>query len=77
MTTLTIRVTSVCDGGDHLTVTTSGDFTHSFVVDAAQLRDFDRDDLEAFVRTLLFFARRGRTGAQLRSLAQTGFTVTV
>jgi len=77
MSTLTIRVTGVCSGGNHYTVAVTGDFTRTFVIDAAELRDMTAEEAEAFVRTVLFLAKRGRTPAQLRTLLQTGVTVTV
>lgn len=77
MTTLTIRVTSVCSGGNHYTVQTGGEFTRTFVLDAGDLRDMDEADAEAFVRACIFLARRGKTPLQLRNALQTGLTVTV
>lgn len=77
MSTITLRVTGVCSGGNHYTVAVSGDFTRTFVIDAASLQDMGPDDVEGFVKSVIFLAKRGRTGAQVRTLLQTGVTVTV
>lgn len=77
MTTLTIRVTGVCSGGNHYTVQVGGEFTRTFVLDAASIQDMTADEAETFVRGCIFLSRRGKTPAQLRTALQTGLTVTV
>lgn len=77
MTTLTIRVTSVCSGGNHYTVQTGGEFTRTFVIDAASIQDMTEEEAETFIRGCIFLSRRGKTPTQFRNAMQTGLTVTV
>lgn len=77
MSSITIRATAQCSGGNHITISVTGEFSTTFVMDVANLADLDSADARKFVEYLIFFGKRGRTLAQLRTALQSGVTVTL
>ena len=78
MTTLTIRLTGICSGGGHLTLTISGVKSATVPVDLTEMtQPITDEDMDAFCRVIIKMARTGRTAAQTRTLLQAGVTVTV
>ena len=78
MTTLTLTLTGICSGGNHLTFAVTGDASRTAVIDLASLAEpIDDEDVAAFMRVVARMAKRGRTNVQARNLLQAGVTVTV
>ena len=78
MSAVTIRLASICSGGNHLTFVVTGDATGSKTLDLSTLTDpIDQQDAESFLRVITKLARMGRTQNQARTLLQNGVTVTV
>lgn len=78
MATLTLTLTEICSGGNHLTFEVSGDRQTSIVTDIRSLDEpLDQDDAAAFIRIITKMARAGRTRQQARALLEAGVTVTV
>lgn len=78
MSTVTVRLSSICAGGNHLTFNVSGDASLSQIVSLSMLSEpIDEQDVVAFLSVLCRLAKRGRTLAQARTLLQAGVTVTV
>lgn len=78
MSTVTVRLASICAGGNHLTFNVSGDASLSQVIDLSMLSaPIDEQDIAAFLSIICRLAKRGRTLAQARTLLQAGVTVTV
>lgn len=78
MAAITIRLTATCPGGNHLTMSISGDKTATKVVTLAELVDpITDEDAIGFLKVVIKMARIGRTNAQARALLQIGITVTV
>lgn len=78
MTTLTITLTSVCSGGNHLTFSTSGAASLTTQEVLASLLDpITDDDITSFCKVIAKMAKQGRTLAQARNLLQAGVTVTI
>jgi len=77
--TVNIKVTSLCAAGNHAVVdlTKSGQ-TRQVNISVAEMNTaLTNDDIEAFARVALKLAKEGRTLAQLRTMAQAGFDVSV
>lgn len=78
MSAITVTLTSICSGGNHLTFAATGDATQSQVVDLSLLTEPLTDqEKEAFIKVVAKLARNGRTLVQARNLLQAGVTVTV
>lgn len=78
MTTLTVTLTGVCSGGNHLTFTVGGAKSHSVPVDLSELSSpITDDDAQAFCKIVSKMAKNGRTVNQARTLLQSGVVVTV
>lgn len=76
--TLTLTLTGICAGGNHLTFSVTGDRTATVHL----LRDdmsaaITDEEAEAFVKVLAKMAKAGRTVGQARALLQPGVTVTI
>ena len=78
MTTITVTLTSICTGGNHLTFSIAG---AKAAVVPATLSDLSspitEDDAEAFCKIIARLVKSGRTVAQARTMLQNGVTVTV
>lgn len=78
MATLTLRITNVCAGGEHFTLTATGDVSYSCGYGVAEftapLTDAEK---EAFLKVLVRFAKIGRTAQQVKNALIAGATVTV
>jgi hypothetical protein len=78
MATITVRLTGLCGGGNHATLSVTGDRSMSFVSDVeAMSQALTEDEAETFVRVLIRMSRAGKTLAQWRTALQAGITVTV
>ncbi|MDO8707016.1 MAG: hypothetical protein Q7J84_18975 [Sulfuricaulis sp.] len=78
MSAVTVRLTSICSGGGHLTFTVSGDAVLTRTLDLSSLTDpIEASDVEAFLKIICKMAKKGRTLNQARTLLQAGVTVTV
>lgn len=78
MAAVTITLTNICSGGNHLTygVTGAKSMTVSGVLDDISQPVTD-EEAQAFVKVVTKLAKAGRTLNQARTLLQTGVTVTV
>lgn len=78
MATVTVQLSNICPGGGHGKLAVTGNisrFKHidfSDFIDKVQSMD-DEDVLAALVK----IAKIGRTNAQLKTLLQSSFTVTI
>ena len=78
MSSITITLTATCSGGNHLTVTATGDVTKTVVMDKAQLAQAPSEqDQQGFLNVIGWMAKNGRTNAQAVTLMQAGVTGTV
>ncbi len=76
MSSITITLTHICDGGSHLTVAATGDVTKTVLLDKAQLAQPPSDqDQQGFLNVIGWMAKQGRTNAQAVALMQAGVTV--
>lgn len=78
MASVTIILTGVCSGGNHLTVTTSGAINKTLIMETSEVLGSSEDwQLELVIRALVRLAKIGRTMNQVKTLFQNGVTVTV
>ena len=78
MATLTVTLSAICSGGNHLTFEVTGDRNATRLMELAELsQPLEPEDADAFIRIIVKMARAGRTLAQTRTLLQNGVTVTV
>lgn len=78
MTTITTTLTSICAGGDHLTFAISGAKVMTIKSNATDMASaLTNEEAEAFVKALVKLAKVGRTNAQVKTLFQTGVSVTI
>ena len=78
MSAVTVRLTSICSGGGHLTFTVAGDASLTRVLDlSALIEPLDDAEVDAFLKVICKLAKKGRTVAQARTLLQAGVTVIV
>jgi hypothetical protein len=78
MASVTITLTSVCSGNNHLTFTLTGAASKTVRTDLNDVTTaLTDDDLEAVIKGLVKLGKIGRTNAQLRTLFQAGVVVTV
>lgn len=78
MATLTVTLTSICAGGNHITFDVTGDRTATLLMELNDLSvPLDMEDAESFIRIIVKMARAGRTLNQARNLLEAGVTVTV
>lgn len=78
MAAITVTLTEICSGGNHLTFGVTGDASRTRVLELGSLVEpIDPQDVDAFLRVITRMARIGRTNAQARTLLQNGVTVTV
>ena len=78
MASITITLTDICAGGNHLTYSVTGakEMTVRGVLDDISQPVTD-DEALAFVKVVTKLAKAGRTVAQARALLQAGIVVTV
>lgn len=75
---LTLRITEVCAGGEHVTVTVTGDASMTARLSVAEIREpLSAEDKETFVRVLLRAYAQGKTKAQVKAGLQAGVVVTL
>jgi hypothetical protein len=82
MASLTITLTGTCaqhgGSGAHVTFAISGAASHSFDAEIAEVtQSLTKEDALAFAKVLVRLAKVDRTNAQLRTLLQSGVTVSV
>ena len=78
MSTITVTLTGICDGGSHLTFTVSGDRSATVNGMRDEMREtITEEEAQAFVKVIAKMAKAGRTVVQARNLLQAGVTVTV
>ena len=77
MSTVTVRLTNICTGGNHLTFTVTGDAERTQTLDLSVLTEpVSEHEVEAVLKLICKLAKKGRTNAQARNLLQAGVTVT-
>lgn len=77
MASITVTATSVCSGGEHITMTITGAKSGTVRIDASNLSaPITDDDVEAFVKILCRLCKAGKTVAQTKSAMTAGITVT-
>jgi hypothetical protein len=78
MAAVTVTLTGICGGGEHLTYVITGAKTMTVdgSLDDTQAPVTD-DEARAFVKVLAKLAKAGRTLNQARNIMQNGVTVTV
>lgn len=78
MSSVTVTLTDICAGGNHLTFTASGDATDSTVIGLDEISaPLTKEEKDAFVKVIAKLAKMGRTVNQARILLQSGVPVTV
>lgn len=80
MASVTVTLSSICAGGNHLTFTTTGAKEMTIRADRDTILTngpVSDEDAAVFIRVLAKLAVPGRTLAQVRTLFQNGVTVTV
>ena len=78
MSTITVRLASICSGGGHLNFTVTGAATLTETLDLSVLTDpLSEAEKDAFLKVICKLAKNGRTLAQARTLLQAGVTVIV
>jgi hypothetical protein len=78
MATLTITRTVECAAQNHVTLSVTGDVTHTYNGTMVDLTGpITDDEKDAFIKLLIRFAKIGRTGAQVRTALTNGVTVTI
>jgi ABC-type transporter Mla subunit MlaD len=78
LSAVTVTLTAICSGGNHLTFTATGDATDTLIANLSDLSDPLTDqEKDAFVKVIAKLAKLGRTLNQAKTLLQAGVTVTV
>lgn len=78
MSAITITLTNICSGGNHLRFGITGDATLTADTTLSAMTDpISGRDLEGFLSVIAKMAKTGRTTNQARTLLQAGVTVTV
>ena len=78
MASLTIQLTGICSGGNHLTFSVSGAKTATVRLMLDNLSEpITDEDAEGFCKVLARLVKSGRTLAQARTVLQNGVTVSV
>ena len=78
MSAVTITLTDICAGGNHLALSVSGDRTGTFRLLRDDLSEaITEEEAAAFLKVVCKLAKSGRTPAQARALLLSGVTVTV
>ena len=78
MSAITITLTGVCSGGDHISMAITGDKTGNLVLNGSDVTDpITEGDVAMFCKVIAKLAKTGRTVAQAKALLEAGVTVTV
>ena len=79
MAAVTVTLTNICPGGNHLTFGSTGAKEMTVVGERETFIEgpITDEDAAAFIRVLCHLARAGRTMVQARNIMQAGVTVTV
>ncbi len=78
MSAVTVTVTNVCSGGNHLTFAVTGDATGGTIMEVSDLIEpITANDVQSFIRVIARLAKMGRTANQAKTLLQAGIQVTV
>lgn len=78
MATLTLTLTDVCEGGEHFTLTVTGDVAHTCRYGVKEfMAPLTAEEKDAFVKGLVRFAKIGRTAQQVKTALAAGASVTV
>ena len=78
MSAVTITLTGICSGGNHLTFAVTGDASRTQVLDLSVLTEaVSESEVDAFLKIVCKMAKKGRTLVQARNLLQAGVTVNV
>lgn len=82
MASITVTLTGTCaqtwGSGAHLKFSVTGEVAQVFEAELAEMTlPISKEDVLAFSRCLIRLAKVGRTNVQLRTLFQSGVTVTV
>jgi hypothetical protein len=78
MATITLTLTDICEGGNHLTFSLTGARSASLNGSLDDmLAPITDEDAQTFMRCLAKLVRVGRTNNQARTTLQNGVTVTV
>lgn len=77
MPSVTIKLDKVCDGGNHVTVTMTGDYTGKFEFSREEIESADVVRKEDVAKLMLTLMLRGLTPVQMRNRLQTGVTLTI
>ncbi len=77
MTTLTVTLTAICAGGDHLAFTISGAKSLVIPMNASEfLNPITDEELAVYVRVIAQLCKVGKTVTQTKTALQAGITVT-
>lgn len=77
MATVTVTLTNICSGGNHLTFELTGATTASVPMMLSDISEpFTDEEKSAFVKAIARLAKIGKTNAQARTVLQGGVTVT-
>lgn len=78
MASLTLQLTQICAGGNHLHFEVIGAKTRSIDITLSDVSDpITDDELEAWAKVTARLVKIGKTAAQARTALQSGVTVTV
>jgi hypothetical protein len=78
MASLTITRTTECPAQNHVTLSVTGDVTHTYRGDMDDLTSpVSEAEKDAFIKLLIRFAKIGRTRVQVRTALTNGVTVTI
>lgn len=78
MSTITVTLSGICAGGNHLTFIVSGDKSVTVKGMLGEMVEpISEDEAQAFVKVLAKMAKLGRTPTQARTLLQAGVVITV
>ena len=78
MASITMTLTDTCTGGHHLTIVSSGAKVVTVPIILDELTDaVSNEDAAGFIKVCAKLGKVGRTNAQLKTLFQSGVTVTI
>ena len=78
MAAITVTLTDVCAGGDHLTFTMTGATNRTIPLFLPELSDpLTEDEAISFCRIIAKLTKQGRTGQQAKTRLQSGVAVAI
>jgi len=77
MPSVTITFDRACAGGNHVTVTMTGDYTGKYEFSREEIESADPVRKEDIARLMLTLMLRGLTPQQMRNKLQTGVSLTI